>query len=999
MRHVRAYFLILFLTALSASPASSQVRDGMVAERYSFPYNGTWCWYPDGFRQGSIRYDGRTYPEVTVNIDSYLHALQFRNPENGIVYLPDPERVESLSIGSDSFRYFNGEDGRLPRGWYQILHEGSQSLYKRIDRSLEESMQRQSARVLGFEDPDYKDNVYTYFSSKTTFWHIDSDGNVKSFRSERKAAKLLAALKDDVPSPTRLTVTIPEPRTVVRPMPLAAGWFEDRSARIASESADTTRTTVTYQNKVYEIGTASPGRNRATMSGMVTDLKTGAPLEGIAVYDSTRVHWTTTGKDGRYSLTLPTGRHLIHYGGNITWKEADIEIVLHGTGELDISLGENAIEIAGASISAESVQQHRTAFIGIERIQTDRIKHIPVAFGEPDIIKAVLTMPGVQSVGEASSGFNVRGGSVDQNLVLFNGGTVYNPNHMFGIFSSFNSDVVREAELYKSSIPASMGGRISSVLDIHSREGNTEKIKGTLGVGLLTSHLCLDGPIGDGGTTFVIGGRTTYSDWILGLIPQNSYYHGGSAGFWDANAVLTQRFGDADKLVVSGYMSRDRFTFGRDTSFSYGNINGSIAWQHRPSDDFSLDISAGYDRFDNATHSSLAYDMSDFILKTSIDQFHGKLQSELQAGSHRISLGGEMRYLRLNPGDLSPSSDTSLITARRLPSQSALEPSLFVSDAWEAGDKLLIDGGIRLGAFYSLDYKAFYIMPEFRISARYSIIENLTVKAGINTMRQNIHLITNTSSISPMDTWTLVTDRIRPQDGYQAAGGVYWSLPRLQIDLSVEAYYKQSWRTLDYVSGTSLSMNEHLADDLLETKGRSYGVEFMARRMKGRLTGWASYVYSRSWLQEMADYGTRSINQGQPYRAPHDKPHNLKVSANYDFTHRYSISANVDWSTGRPVTVPIGTYTYGYKTHLAYSARNGHRIPDYFRLDLAFNVEPGHYLKQLAHMSFTIGCYNVTGRKNAYSVFFNTTPDGGFKGYMLSVFATQIPYATINLKF
>ena len=991
----RLYIFLLLL--LTAWPGTAQIHSGQVAMHYSFPYNGTWCWYPDGFRKGTVVYNGRTYRDADLNIDAALHALQIRDADNGVVYLLDPAKVEALSIGSDRFRYFP-DGSALPEGWYQILREDEESLYLRIDRHLDQSMSRPSTRILGYDDPDYKENVFNYFATQRRYWHIDAAGKVRSFSSDARAERILGHLQPELPAATTVTIEAGSGSGAPEPARFATGWFDDRAAR-AAQVADTTRSVVTYQNKVYEIGMAQRGRTRAAVSGIITDYKSGAPLEGISVFDSTRTWWSTTGKDGRYSLTLPTGRHLLHFGGNLTWKEADIEIVLRGPGTLDIALVENAIDIEGAHISAESMQQHHTAHMGLERIQMDRIRHIPVAFGEADVIKAVLTLPGVQSVGEASSGFNVRGGSVDQNLVLFNGGTIYNPNHMFGIFSSFNADAVREAELYKSSIPAAYGGRISSVLDITSREGNTEKFKGTAGIGLLTSHLCFDGPLGNENTTFLLSGRTTYSNWILKLLPANSAYHGGKANFFDVNAGITHRFGEHDKLSFSAYVSRDRFSFSADTAFIYGNLAVSTTWQHRPAAERQMQLTVGFDRYDNGVNSCLASDNTDYTLRTHINQAFAKLKFQRTLGRHTLTWGLDAAWLLLNPGHMAPASATSLVTDRQLLLQQALEPALYLSDAWEIGDRFLLDGGLRLGAFYSMTYKAFYAMPELRLSARYSLLENLSVKAGFNTLRQNIHLITNTSTISPMDTWTLVTDRIKPQDGYQAAAGIYWSWKETALDLSLEGYYKQTWRTLDYVSGATLAMNENLADDLLETKGTSYGAEFMIRRTRGRLTGWASYTWSRAFLQEMDDYGRRSINNGFRYPAPHDKPHSVKVAANFDITHRYSVSANFEWSTGRPVSIPTGIYTYGGKPRFSFSSRNGHRIPDYLRLDIAFNIDPGHYLKQLVHTSFTIGCYNVTGRKNVYSVYYTLDEKGNANGNMISVFACQIPYITLNLKF
>ena len=307
-----------------------------------------------------------------------------------------------------------------------------------------------------------------------------------------------------------------------------------------------------------------------------------------------------------------------------------------------------------------------------------------------------------------------------------------------------------------------------------------------------------------------------------------------------------------------------------------------------------------------------------------------------------------------------------------------------------------MDGGIRLSSFMAMDPGKFYMGPEFRFSTKFSPAKNLSFKAGYNTMRQYIHLISNTSSISPMDTWRLSSKDIVPTTGWQGAGGIYWTLFG-GLDFSVEGYYKKSRNALDYKSGAMLSMNPDLAEELVPVQGRAYGVEVMLSKPAGSLT--VSYTYSRSQLQEMQDRGAETINGGAWYNAPYDKPHEFKFAGNYAFTHRFSLSLNVDYSTGRPITIPIGKYFYDGEWRLAYSERNSYRIPDYFRIDAALNIDPGHYKKAFAHASFTIGVYNITGRKNPYSVFFKTLPSGQVKGYMLSVFASQVPYVNLNILF
>ena len=609
-----------------------------------------------------------------------------------------------------------------------------------------------------------------------------------------------------------------------------------------------------------------------------------------------------------------------------------------------------------------------------------------------------MTLPGVKSVGEASGGFNVRGGSTDQNLILFNGGTIYNPNHMFGILSSFNTDIISDVELYKSSIPAEYGGRISSVLEVRTREGNSKKVQGSLGLGLLTSRLHLEGPIVKDRTTFILGGRTTYSNWLFNLLPEGSNYAGGKASFQDVNLGISQKINDRNSIHAYGYFSRDKFSFSNDTTFRYRNINGSLKWHSLMGEHLAMTFTVGYDSY----HYSLEDSFSPYTayrLSTAVDQQFAKLHfKSTLSDAHTLGYGLSATRYDLNPGVLDPRGDSSLVDSRFLDPERALEAAAFVSDTWKITDALTADLGVRWSQFFRPGDGSHYGGPEFRISGKYSFNDVTSVKAGFNTMRQYIHMISNSINISPTDSWRLSSSQIRPQTGWQAAAGFYRTLMDGTVDVSLETYYKRVLHYIDYKSGAVLVMNPNLADDLIETENRSYGVELMVKKTLGKLNGWVSYTWSRSQLREMEDRGVMTINRGEWYNAAYDKPHDVKVVANYKFTHRYSISVNLDYATGRPVTIPVSKYLYGSGVRLVYSERNSYRIPDYFRLDLAFIIEPGHYLRQLTHFSVTFGCYNVTGRKNPYSIYYSS--DGTvIKGHMLSVFATQIPYVNLNLKF
>ena len=784
---------------------------------------------------------------------------------------------------------------------------------------------------------------------------------------------------------------------------LPSGYFRETARRDTADDLsrylDQQNAVMTFQNKVYEIGDPEHRGTggRASVHGYVRDVASGEPLVGVSVYDDTGRSYTTTDEYGFYRINLPLGENKLGFSG-YSLEDMKLNLMVYEDGGLDVVMKEKVFSLTGAVITSESMSQHRTPQMGIEKVRVNLIKNVPVVFGEADALKVVMTLPGVKSVGEASGGFNVRGGSTDQNLILFNGGTIYNPNHMFGILSSFNTDVISDVELYKSSIPAEYGGRISSVLEVRTREGNSKKVQGSLGLGLLTSRLHLEGPLVKDRTTFILGGRTTYSNWLFNLLPEDSNYAGGRASFQDANLGLSHKVNERNSIHAHGYFSRDKFSFSGDTTFRYRNVNGSLKWHSILSENLSMTATAGYDSYHYSLEDSYS-PYTSYRLSTAVDQEFAKLQFKSTVSeSHTLGYGLAATRYDLNPGDYQPTGDSSLVEARFLDRERALEAAAFLSDTWKVTDAFTTDLGIRWSQFYRFDDKSTYGGPEFRISGKYSFNDFTSVKAGFNTMRQYIHMISNSINVSPTDSWRLSSSKIRPQTGWQAAAGFYRTLMDGTVDVSLETYYKRVKHYIDYKSGAVLVMNENLADDLIETENRSYGVELMVKKTLGKLNGWVSYTWSRSQLREMEDRGVLTINRGEWYNAAYDKPHDVKVVGNYKFTHRYSLSVNLDYSTGRPVTVPVGRYYYSDGLRLVYSDRNSYRIPDYFRLDLALIVEPGHYLKQLTHMSFTIGCYNVTGRKNPYSIYY--TSDGNrVTGHMLSVFAVPVPYVNFNLKF
>ena len=785
----------------------------------------------------------------------------------------------------------------------------------------------------------------------------------------------------------------------------------------------------TSANKIYVVGKAGNPTNQkmVELTGTITSFKTGEPVTGVNMVVKNPT-WSAAVSDanGRYVLKVPQGEVDIEMTG-IGIIDTHRRLMVHENGILDIELEDKMQTLEEVTVTANKVENVKGVQMGVQALAVEDLKTIPTAFGELDVIKVVQALPGVKTMGEASSGLNVRGGSTDQNLIQWNEGTIYNPTHLFGFFSAFNGSIVQDMELYKGSIPAKYGGRISSVLDINSRRGNKEKYQGEISLGLLTSSLALEGPIKKDKTSLLLAGRTTYSDWLLNLLPEKSRYKNGKAGFYDLNLLLSHQFSQKDNLYISGYYSHDRFNFLENEKYEYANANASLQWAHLFNDNFRMTTTAGYDHYDYATKSwqdehnayKMGYDINQYYLK--MDFNHSQLEK------HRIDWGLNAIMYDINPGKVQPHGSASLYIPKTLQKEKALEAALYLNEEWEITPQLTASIGARYSLFNAFGKRTFntykdgelpsilnitgtesrdgnlktYHAPEFRLGLRYAFTDNFSVKAGFNTMQQYIHKVSNTMTMSPTDTWKLSDMFIEPQKGIQYSLGFYKNLMDDQLEASIEGYYKTMDNYLDYRSGAQLLMNDHLETEVLPTEGRAYGVEFMLKRPKGKFNGWFSYTYSKTELRQSDARIARPANKGEWYPAEYDKPHDIKLVGNYQITQRYSASLNVDYSTGRPQTMPVSQYysnTIG-ATSFVFSERNGVRIPDYFRMDLSFNIKPTHRLNAKAYTFFTIGVYNLTGRKNVYSIYFKNEGEEGMKGYRMSIFGAPIPYASFNVKF
>jgi hypothetical protein len=780
------------------------------------------------------------------------------------------------------------------------------------------------------------------------------------------------------------------------------------------------------KDKLYEIGrkthTITPGMAR--LSGQIRNAHSGDLIIGATVQIDEPFTGAATDALGNYTLVLPKGRHTLKVR-SVGMQPEEYQIILYSDGQLDIGLIDQIDQLKAVVIQANREANVVQTTMGTEKLDIRAIRKVPTVMGETDVLRVMLTLPGVKTVGEASTGFNVRGGSVDQNLILFNEATVYNPSHLFGFFSAINSDVIEGVELYKSSIPAQYGGRLSSVLKISPRWGNKKKVEGKAGIGLLTSRFTIEGPIFKDRTSFILGGRATYSNWVLRLL-DNAEFRNSSGSFHDLNLNLTHEIDNKNSLYFTAYYSQDQFKLRSDTVWGYNNKNATLSWKRIFSNKLEGEFSGSFSRYNYGVNSE-SDPMRAFGLSFDINQINGKAGFiySLNA-SHTLQFGLSAIHYKLKPGSFLPLGEQSEIVPDVLEPEQALEHALYLEDEFDVTSKLTLTLGLRYSFYHYLGPKSVisyasglpksensmldtvaygagtfintYHGPEYRLSARYLLSPTLSIKASVNTLRQYIHMLSNTTAVSPTDTWKLSDPNIRPQFGQQVSLGLYKNFRTGIIETSLEGYYKKINDYLDYKGGAELIMNHAIEAEVINTEGKAYGAEFMVKKSSGKLNGWLSYTYSRTLLRMDDPNAGELINRGNWYPANHDKPHDVTLIGNYRFSHRFSVSLNCTYSTGRPITLPIGKYWFAGSERVLYADRNSYRIPDYFRTDIAMNIDGNHNLRQLTHNSWTIGVYNLTGRRNVYSTYF-VSEGGAIKGYRLSIFGTVIPFINFNIRF
>ncbi len=777
--------------------------------------------------------------------------------------------------------------------------------------------------------------------------------------------------------------------------------------------------------ETIKIGKAS---NNATsqkfvLSGYIKNVQTGKPISNGNIIVNGNDTGVITDVAGFYQVELPIGVNLFEVDA-IAMEKFKKKIILYNDGQYNVSLNEK-IENLDEVILRTSARNAVEEVITKTKIDVEESKNIPLALGERDVLKVATTLPGITTTGEASSGYNVRGGKSDQNLILLDDAVIYNPQHFFGIFSALNPFALGDVSIYKNNIPAEYGGRLSSVFDLTTKDASVDKFKGEGSIGPITGNILLEAPIVKGKSAIMIGGRGAYANWVLNSLDEESLKN-SEASFYDVIAKYNHQITENTKLEAMAYLSRDDFSITSDSLYIYNNRAFSLRIDHRFNDKNTAKLAVSNSQykfnidFDGDTNR-------DFELGYSIDETALRLKFRyLYNDGLKFNYGVSSKLYTVNPGNITPTGDESIVTPLTLDKERGLESAAFLSAEIDVTSNLTFDTGIRYSVYNALgeatqnvfqdgvprneetiretlsfdknEVIETYGGPEFRMSGRYLIGDNLSIKASYNNTYQFIHTLSNNTTVSPIDTWKLSDLNIKPQRSQQYALGIYNNLKNGMYELSLEGFYKRSKNTLDFKTGAEILLNEDIEIEVLQGKGKAYGVEFLLKKQKGKLYGWLGYTYSRSFVQLDSPFREERVNNGDFFPSNFDKPHDLSVVMNYKFTKRFSLATNFVYQTGRPVTFPVGTFTFNGSDFAVFSDRNKFRIPDYYRLDIGFNIEGTHKLKKLAHSFWTISIYNVLGRNNPLSVFF-VTENGKVKGLKSSVFSVPVPSITYNFKF
>jgi hypothetical protein len=760
-----------------------------------------------------------------------------------------------------------------------------------------------------------------------------------------------------------------------------------------------------------------------TVKGIVFSSATGESLPAATIYIPRQETGTTSDLEGNYSLELYQGTYTIEIS-SIGYKKETKIINVIGSGDFNIGLDESVTELSTIVVQAEDADQNiKSTDIGKNTLSIEAINSLPPLAGEVDVIKSLTLLPGVSTVGEASSGFNVRGGGSDQNLILLGGATLYNPSHLFGFFSSFNADVIRDVSLYKGGIPANYGGRGSSIVDISYKKGNLRNWEGSANIGNVSSKVTYGGPIIKDKMSVLIGARGSYANWLL-RTTRDPEIRNSEAAFYDGNLIWNYAPNKDNEFEYSFYVSHDDFQFASDTSNSWENMNHVLKWTSSLNERLILEISGIQNRYNASINGNSEFEP--FELETNIldNNLNAGLVFEMN-GQNTIKAGFQTKHITVNPGTFTPGEASSQDFVE-IEDERALESGIYLHHDIDINPKLGLSYGMRYSDFRVLGSQTIreyeqraprreeniinttiyedgevietYGGFEPRLAIKYQFNESTSIKGGVNRMYQYIHLISNTNAIAPTDVWKLTDPTIDPQIVTQYSVGVFKNWLNNIIETSVEAYYKDQDNVVEYKDGADLFLNELLETELLGGQGRAYGIEFYLNKKKGRLNGWFSYTYSRSLRKVIGAFEEETLNAGDWFPSNFDKPHNATGVVKYRVGRLSTLSAIFTYSTGMPITFPQAKFGYNGEVLGYFNNRNQDRAPDYHRLDLSFQFKLDTMAKWLQG-DWTLAVYNVYGRSNAFSVFFRDGADGGPQAYQLTVVGAPFPSLTYSFKF
>lgn len=756
--------------------------------------------------------------------------------------------------------------------------------------------------------------------------------------------------------------------------------------------------------------------SQVQVSGTITDATTNESLTGVSLFFPDLETGTTSDESGSYSIVLPVGKWTMQVQ-SLGYQEVLRQVDIYSEGRLDLRLEKGAIALQEVIVRDRAPDANvASAQIGLTRLDVRSIRALPAFLGEADVVRSLLTQPGVSTIGEGAAGFNVRGGAVDQNLVMQDDAFLFNSSHALGFFSTFNTDLISSVQLFKGAMPASYGGRLASVLDVEMRNGDFQKWKGGAGISPVSGHLTVEGPLVRDKVSVIAGIRGAYSDWVLQLVP-DPRVRASAASFFDGNLRITNRLNDRQTLVLSGYMAHDNFRYADEFGFAYQTRIGQLEHRAELGKSLRSGFSAILSDFQSQQDEGAGLDAA--RLSTSIRYL--KVKERLTyTPSESLLLEGGLSGIgyKVHPGKFSANGPSSIIVPREAEAEQALETAAYLQMEWSASAKLSLSAGLR-GVYYlyfgpqtvfrylgspageasvidTVRYRrgesiADYSSIEPRLSLRYRLTPAASLKAGYSRTAQFINQIYNADTPTPTSIWQLSTDIIRPFRSHNFSLGFFQNLAKNQFETSLEAYYRSVDALFDYRDFADLTANGYLERELLPGRGRAYGLELSLRRRQGRLNGWINYTLSRT--ERRVD----GINAGTWYPANFDKLHDLNVTTNLEINRRHQLSLTFNYSTGRPTTAPVGNY-YLPNGMLApvYSQRNAIRIPDYHRLDIAYSIGPGLKKTNAFRTSWTFAVYNLYGRRNPFSVYF--TQGSVLSAKRLAILGGIFPSLTLNIE-